>query len=141
MSNVLSQSIPVDSTFTADGVIYPFNSGDTIYGLSITGNVTLNSDTSLVRIIVHSNKGEFMVFESYPLIALDTSYSFSDHCDETCFLDGVMPYFIRFEIINSSVFINELNLTESYVENAAEKQYQEKRSMDHSKIEIMKIIA
>jgi len=38
-------------------VIYPFTTGDTIYGLSVSGSVSLLSDTSLVRIIVSGQEG------------------------------------------------------------------------------------
>ena len=48
----MAQTIPIDSTFYTDGEIFPFSPNDTIYGLSISGHVTLQSDTSLVRVIL-----------------------------------------------------------------------------------------
>ncbi|MBP6870655.1 MAG: hypothetical protein KBC43_01490 [Bacteroidales bacterium] len=49
---VKAQSVQIDSTFTTDSEIFPFETGDTIYGLSISGTVQLFSDTSLVRVIL-----------------------------------------------------------------------------------------
>ena len=46
-----AQTIVIDSTFSSNAEIFPFNQDDTIYGLGITGNITLYSDTSLVRVI------------------------------------------------------------------------------------------
>ncbi|MEA3477127.1 MAG: hypothetical protein U9R60_03040 [Bacteroidota bacterium] len=64
-----SQTINIDSTFTADAEIYPFSPDDTITGLSIGGSIELNSDTSLVRVIlVDEDYNEYMVYEAYPMI-------------------------------------------------------------------------
>jgi len=69
-SPMQAQTIQIDSIFTSDGEIFPFGPNDTIYGLSISGSVTLSSNTSLVRVILTYNSGnEWMVFESYPLIS------------------------------------------------------------------------
>jgi len=50
--NLLSQTISINQTVNADTVIYPFEGVNTSYGLKITGNILLNSDTSLVRAIL-----------------------------------------------------------------------------------------
>ena len=68
-----AQTIQIGSTFTSDGEIFPFSPNDTIYGLSISGSVTLNSDTSLVRVVLTDIAGqEWMVYEAYPMIVTDT---------------------------------------------------------------------
>jgi len=64
-----AQTIQIDSILTSDGEIFPFSPTDTIYGLSITGTVTLHSDTSLVRVILKDSNGtEWMIFETYPFL-------------------------------------------------------------------------
>lgn len=61
---IKAQTIIIDSTFTQDGIIFPFNQNDTIYGLSISGSVELFSDTSLVRVILSDQNGnEWMVYD------------------------------------------------------------------------------
>lgn len=86
---------------------------------------------------LQSHQGGFMVFESYPLIAYDSAYAFSNQCDETCFLNGADPISIRIEIINAILSIEKLILTLNEIENATEKQFQAKRVMDSNKIAIM----
>ncbi|MCF8351932.1 MAG: hypothetical protein K9G67_00865, partial [Bacteroidales bacterium] len=87
ISNVGAQSINVNQYFTSDAEIFPFDPNDTIYGLSITGSVTLNSDTSLVRIILaDTNYYEYMAYEAYPLIVDTFSFDTTGVCDETCYL-------------------------------------------------------
>jgi len=45
-----------------------FFGADTIYNLQLSGNISLQTDTSLVRVILADSLGEeFMVFEAYPL--------------------------------------------------------------------------
>ena len=83
-----SQSILVDSTFYADSEIYPFTGFDSITGLKMSGLVSLKSDSALVRVILSNGSGlEYMVFEAYPLIEPETDFSFTQQCDETCYLD------------------------------------------------------
>ena len=53
ISNAQTQSITVDTTITADCEFYPFTSDDPIYGLNLSGSLTLNSDTSLIRIVFY----------------------------------------------------------------------------------------
>lgn len=44
--SAIAQTISINSTFTENAEIYPFGSTGTVYGLSINGNIELNSDTS-----------------------------------------------------------------------------------------------
>ena len=107
---VQSQTILIDTTFTTDGEIYPFSQNDTAYGVRMSGDIVLNSDTSLVRVIFSDkNYNEYMVYEAYPLISSKYSFSVSNVYDETYCLDEVIPYSIRIEIINaSSLWIRSL---------------------------------
>ncbi len=64
-SFVNAQTIIIDSTFTSDGEIYPFDTTQAIYGLTVDCSIQLNSDTSLVRIImVDTNYDEYMLYEA-----------------------------------------------------------------------------
>jgi len=47
-----AQTIQIDTTFSTNGVVYPFNQVDSIYGLNVSGHITLYSDTSLVRMVL-----------------------------------------------------------------------------------------
>jgi hypothetical protein len=135
---VSSQNIIIDSTFTSDGEIYPFSPNDTIYGLSVSGTIELYSDTSLVRVIlVDEDYNEFMVYEAYPLIVTDTAFSIVEGCDETCFLDEIIPQSIIIHLSNASIKLDSITLSSQYQENLDLLQYQSKRIKDAEKIENM----
>ena len=83
-----AQTIQIDYTFTSDEVIYPFEGVDKIYGISISGYVTLYSDTSIVRVILKNDQDqEWMVYESFPMIAKGYEFEVIAECDETCYLE------------------------------------------------------
>ena len=74
LANAQSQFIIVDTTTTVDCEIFPFGAVDTIYGLSFSGSVVLNSDSSLVRLVyVDGENNEWLLMEAYPLITNDTN--------------------------------------------------------------------
>ena len=63
-----NNTISIDQTFTNSTEIFPFNNQQ-INGAGINGIVTLNSDTSLIRIILKDSLSvEYMIFESHPLL-------------------------------------------------------------------------
>jgi len=113
-----AQTIQIDSTFTADGEIFPFSPNDTIYGLSITGSVSLFSDTSLIRVILSDNSGiEWMVYEAYPMIATDTEFDIEEECDETCFLNEAIPSSIQIQLINATLQLDSLFINDNEIPN------------------------
>ncbi|MCK9401351.1 MAG: T9SS type A sorting domain-containing protein [Bacteroidales bacterium] len=131
-----AQTIQIDSLFTSDGEIFPFGPNDTIYGLSISGSVTLLSDTSLVRVILTDNAGhEWMVYEAYPLIVTYTAFNIEEECDETCFLDQLLPYSIIIQVIDASLDLESLSYSKYPKEDAIKQQFKSKRSKDAEKIE------
>lgn len=91
--------------------IFPFAKQGNIYGLTFSGSVQLNSEISLVRIIlVDVNLHEYLVYETYPLIAGGNSYSVKDVCEETCFLDKITPAKIKIQLTEASIHIEKINL-------------------------------
>ena len=65
-ANAQTQSIIVDTTITSDCEIYPFSTIDTLQGLSFSGSVVLNSDSSLVRIVyIDGNNYEWLLTIQY----------------------------------------------------------------------------
>ncbi len=133
-----AEEINVDQTFSNDTVFNPFTPPEHgIYSLSISGSIEMSSLTSLTRVIVLTDEGEFMVLECYPLISSDSIFEFSEFCDETCYLDGVIPIEIRLEIIDATVYIRNFSCTFEEVEDATAKQYLEKKNADQNKIDII----
>lgn len=131
-----TQSITVDTTITADCEFYPFSSSDPIYGLNLSGSVTLNSDTSLIRVVLYDTLfNEYLVYESYPLISSQSSFSFYNECDETCFLDGVNPYSLELQVINATLNLSLVTYDPYLISNADSLRYESKRVTDSWKIQ------
>jgi hypothetical protein len=131
--------INMNQTFTTDTVFNPFPPppppGDVIYTFKISGTIEMSSPTSLARVIFVTDKGEFMVIESFPLISADSVFEFSDYCDETCYLDGVTPVEIRLEITDATIYIHHFFFDTEEVEDATSQQYLEKKKADHTKVD------
>ncbi len=134
-----TQTISVDSMFTSDGEIYPFDTTQAIYGLHIDcDSVTLFTDTSLVRIIlVDTFYNEYMVYEAYPLIVSDTFFDVSNVCDETCYLNGIYPYTLEIQLIGAEVYIDEIDTNRTYTDNADSLRLVEKQAVEQAKIDTM----
>ncbi len=86
--------------------IFPFKSMNSIKSMGLNGFITLNSGTSLVRLIlVDSKKNEYLLYEAYPLISQTKFLSVVNACEETCFLNSITPSSIKIEIVDASVSI------------------------------------
>jgi len=133
-----AQTIVIDSTFTSDGEIFPFSQNDTIYGLSISGTVTLSSDTSLVRVILSDTSGnEWMVYEAYPMIVTDSSFDILEECDETCYLEELAPNSIKIQILNANIKIDSVNFTVEGIGDMSTLQLQSKSNKDAQKTSLI----
>ncbi len=111
VSFIFSQgAIPVNQTFTSNQTIYPFQGISTIYGLDLSGAVTLNSDTSFVQVVLQDiDSVEYLIYEGYALIVDDLgTHSYSNIGEETFFLNNVHPYCIKIFISSGSLQINNL---------------------------------
>ncbi|MCP4310474.1 MAG: T9SS type A sorting domain-containing protein [Bacteroidetes bacterium] len=103
------QRIEIDKTFSQSSQIDPFYDASPISGLGITGHVVLNSDSSLIRVIlIDDHNNEYLVFESYTLLADSTHFSISQLGEETSLLRQVVPSSLRIEILDASLFLTEL---------------------------------
>jgi Papain family cysteine protease/Secretion system C-terminal sorting domain len=133
-----SQTITIDSTFTGDDVIYPFQQNDTIYGISINGQATLNSDSSLVRVVYTDNSGrELMVYESYPLITDSLVESMDHRQDETAYFTLSEPGSVIIQIIDASLYIDKFDLIDVSEPEAEYLQLREKQELDQQKISMI----
>jgi hypothetical protein len=128
-------SITLNQTFTTDTTFNPFPNNNPIYGLTISGNVVQNQPTSLIRVLLQTNNGnEYIIFESYPLIAENLSFTFNSLSDETTILNGEKPVGIRIELINARIMISKFVFSTVPVSNATTLQLAEKRNSDNRKI-------
>jgi hypothetical protein len=131
-----SQTIQINKTFTSDEVILPFEPDLKIYGLSISGSLTLNSDTSLVRVILTETNGdEEMLFEAYPMVVDQWSFEFKDACDETCYMNDCYPISLTIQLIDAEFSISYLSYSQNWQGNLSLLQYQAKMNKELMKVE------
>jgi hypothetical protein len=131
-----AQTILIDSTFTSDGEIFPFQQNDTIYGLSISGSVTLSSDTSLVRVILTDEAGhEWMVYEAYPMILPGKHAILHGIADETMYLQVNEPSSLKIQVIQGTLSLDSLNFRSNYSYNLEFLQQSFKAGLESRKVD------
>lgn len=105
----LGSTITINQTYTNYVELTPFGSINNASSITITGNVALNSDTSLVRIVLVDNIGEeYMLFESYSMIVDTNVYSFSNYTDETKYLHNINPLSLRIYVEDASLQLQSI---------------------------------
>ena len=115
------KKVKIDKTFFQDEEICPFSQTEIIYGLSLSGSMQLNGDTSLIRVILVDNDfNEYLVYEAYPLIVTNNSFSVTNVCEETCLLESIIPYSLKIEVIDASIHIDELSFSDSPIRGIRE---------------------
>lgn len=131
---VFDNSISINQTYATDTEIFPFNS-ETLYGIGVNGNITFNSDSSLVRIIIRNNSGlEYMIYETYPMLDRVWAFSFIEECEETCFFEGFTATSVIIQITDASLYFDQLKWSGSPTDSPQEKQIQAKFNKGQEKI-------
>ena len=77
-------TIEINQTFTTENEIFPFDGiKPTIFGLALSAKISLENDKSLVRVILVDKKyEEHLIYEVYPLLKPDLSFSVDKICEE-----------------------------------------------------------
>ena len=137
LQNQPDQRIEINKQFTLPGQIEPFTAPDPVSGLVISGNIALNADSSLVRVIlIDKQYNEYLVYEVYPLIADSWSFSINETGEETTLLNNVVPSAIRVELIDASFQLREI-VTSSAVPFA--RAMESNLQMEQTNAKIIKI--
>ena len=106
-----NSKISVASLFECDTQFSPFTKNLQISGLSISGDIVLNSDSSLVRLVLLDERfNEYLIFEAYPMLADTGKFSVANAGEETSMLNSIIPYEITVEIIDASIHLKEITL-------------------------------
>ena len=105
LSNISErQATSMVYTATAE---YPLDNSYIIEGLSISGRSQLNSDTSIVRILLVDNQGKsYLVYEDFYLTA--SNMEFQDMAFETAYLDSVVPNQLKIIIRDATFYLNDI---------------------------------
>lgn len=97
----------ITTTYYTD-VILPINNVGSISGLSLDGRTILNSDTSLVRVLLLDNKNQtYLVYEDFFLIHQDGDCQ--DVAFETTYLDSIVPVELRIIVRDASFQLYSVN--------------------------------
>ena len=100
--------IDLDTAITGNTQLEPFNAPIIISGLAFSGDITLHSDTSLVRIIlIDDNYNEYLIYETYPLLSGSKQFSVDEAGEETSLLNHITPFRVMVELINASIHLKE----------------------------------
>ncbi len=106
-------SIPVDLSINENTELNIFESKSAISGLAITGDISLFSDSSLVRLIlVDHEDNEYLIYETYPILAGVDQFSVAGVAEETSSLNQVIPLRVTVELVNASIYLTEIIVSE-----------------------------
>jgi hypothetical protein len=113
LQNQDSLRISLDTIIHDNTHLFPFHTENTISGLALSGEITLHSNTSLVRIVLmDKNYDEYLIFETYPMLAGSRQFSVDRAGEETFLLKNISPYRVTFELINASIYLKEIIISE-----------------------------
>ncbi len=130
-------TININQSYTSHTEIFPFD-GIQMYGAGINGTITLNSDTSIVKIILRDSLSmDYLIFETNSYFNSATSFSFSEECEETCFMNGFVPTSIELQIVGSTVLLNNFKYCSTSVTDATTLQHQARTAKINDKIDLM----
>jgi len=95
--------------------IIPLNIQNPIYSFKINGSINFFKENSFLRIIlIDKNQNEYLVYEAYPLIVSDKSFSFTDACEETCLLEAIIPESLRIDGYAASYQITKTSFEDKF---------------------------
>jgi len=116
--------------------VIPLKINEPIYGLSISGKISLNEENSFIRfILLDKDQNEYLIYEAFPLLADTQSFSVDSVCEETCILDAVVPDSLKIEGSKVTYQIDDIATTkEAKVINAAREIQLTKKQKEQAKI-------
>ena len=105
-----SKIISINEKYSKSIIINPFKQKESFFSLSINAKVILNSNKSLVRVILITETGdEYLVLESNYMISEQNQMEYSDYGEETALLNGVVPGNIKIEIEDATILLETIS--------------------------------
>lgn len=100
----VNKTVLLDGAYTGSAELQPFDGWSAIKGLTVSGDIELEAENALVRVILIDKKAnEYLAYEVYPMIAPRDKFTIDTACEETCSLESVKPVKVKLEIINAKV--------------------------------------
>ncbi|MBP5423599.1 MAG: hypothetical protein J6Y78_14285, partial [Paludibacteraceae bacterium] len=112
-----NQSDYLNLQVEADTALHIFN-GNPVTSIGISGHITYTSELGFVRFVVNDNyDDEYMVYESYRLFENDSSFNFSQKCEESCFYESYVPTELIVQVYDAIVNISTLEMSNTTYSN------------------------
>ena len=136
------RKIEIGKIFNKEEEVYFFDTIDSINALAISATINLRSPKSLVRVIlVDDALQEHLVYEAFPLIVDDKNIKIINACEETCVLESIKPSFLRFDLSDASIDIENISFsdtTDTQEDRIKSLKKQSKKEQDERKIGIIR---
>ena len=82
-----------------------------MYGVALNADIQLEHEASLVRVVlVDDQSREHLLYEAYPLIAPESSFTVKKTFDEPWFTGAVTLSSLKIQVIDASITVHELLL-------------------------------
>ena len=127
MIGIDRQIIPVNQQISESVDLRLFDQiSQPVVSLSISAGIVLSNENGKVRfILTDRNLNEYLVFETYELLAESNLVNFQEVCEETAVMEGVNPVSLRIETEDATVQLAEVVFSHSLppgMEIARERQ-------------------
>lgn len=125
LSHIEETQIQQSDIIQSDTLI-SLNYPQPITGLSVSGTAILDHPSnSLVRITLQDDYNtEWLVYELYPLLADSSTVTFDNVTFETSVLDNITAKQLNIKVINASLQLDNINISDRTVANYSTKQSQ-----------------
>lgn len=91
---------------------FVLNIDNALYGLTVSGRCTLNTNKSMVRVLLSDDcNNEHLIYENYFLLADSNICNFSNIGIETSILDSIVPIKIMVQITDAELYISNISYT------------------------------
>jgi len=92
-----------------------FENPQNIYALSITGKIGFENEASSVKIILidDTQEKEYLVYETYPFLTDNSTFSVQEVCEETCVMLKISSFSLRIELKDASIQISEFTYADT----------------------------
>jgi C1A family cysteine protease len=106
-----TKNLKINRVFTSDSNI-PINDINSISSLSISGEIKLIDNSSLVRVILLTKLHEYLIYEAYPLIKNSKEFVINKVCEETSLIDNEIPIELTLVVRNAQLRLNQIHFSD-----------------------------
>lgn len=113
LNTTTDYTLRYERTFRSSDTCQPFSRVFEISGLSITGYIEKNSPEYAVKVIMTDIKGnDYLVLESYEELYSDSIIHFNNYCEETAYMDNVIPQQLKIYLRGATLHMTSLQTSD-----------------------------